>query len=169
MQIKVAGSKGCHLVMCWLLLSGIRLAASPQRPYIHEIFGPELLISWPEGQKLHEEAMELYYAGDYIGSAQKLDKAVAEAEQFSKAKEKDTAILLTTKADEVILLGDTEEANTLLLRAQQLADRVLATNHPVTARIQSERAVVFFVRGNPTEAKIALERAARMMSHMQEV
>ena len=82
-------------------MSTIGLTASPQRPYIHELFGSELLLSWPEGQKLHEEAMELYYAGDYSGSLQKLDKAVAEAERFSNAREKDMAILLTTKADKV--------------------------------------------------------------------
>ena len=133
--------------------------ASPQRPYIHELFGPELLISWPEGQRLHEQVMELYYAGDYTAAIQKLDKAIADTEQFSKAREKDTAILLTTKAEEVILLGNTEEANSLLLRAQQLADQVSLPTHPVTERIQSDRALVFFVRGNPAEAKLALERA----------
>ncbi len=136
------------------------LTASPQRPYIHELFGPELLISWPEGQNLHEEAMELYYAGDYIGSAQKLDKAVAEAERFSKARQKDMAILLATKAHGMVQMGDPKDADALLLRAQHLADQVLDAKNPVVARIQFLRGGVFLVRGDLSGARLALERAS---------
>ena len=147
------------LIMSSLLLSAGFLLASPQRPYIHELFGPELLISWPDGQIMHEEVMQLYYAGDYTAASQRLDKVIADAAQFSKAKAKDTAILLTTQAELIMLLGDTEEANTHLLSAQELADRLLPSCHPVTERIQSDRALVFLVRGNLAEARIALERA----------
>ena len=87
-----------------------RLTASPQRPYIHEFFGAAFLISWPEGQRLHEEAMELYYAGDFTATIQKLDKAVADAEQLSKAKTNDIAILLTTSAEVYLACGDMEKA-----------------------------------------------------------
>ncbi len=152
----------CLFGLAWLVNLVIVncLMASPQRPYIHELFGPELLLSWPEGQSLHEEAMELYYAGDYIGADQKLDRAVAEAERFSKAKEKDIAILLTTKAHGVFLLANPNDAGALLLQAQDLADQVLATNHPAAGRIQFLRAGVFFVSGDLPGAKLALEHAS---------
>ena len=148
------------LILFSLLMSIFGLTASSQRPYVHELFGPDFLISWPEGQKLHEEAMELYYAGDYIGSAQKLDTAVAEAERFSEAREKDVAILLTTKAQGMFQSGDTKDADALLLRAQHLADQVLDAKHPVAGRIQFVRTAVFFVRGDLPGAKLALERAS---------
>lgn len=148
------------LILYSLFMSTFGLTASPQRPYIHEIFGAELLISWPEGQKLHEEAMELFYAGDYIGSSQKLDKALVEVERSSKTREKDTAILLTTKANGVLVLGDTKDAEALLLRAQNLADPFLDAKHPVASRIQLQRAMVFFVRGDLPGAKLSLERAS---------
>ena len=147
------------LILYSLIMSPFGLIASPERPYIHELFGPEFRLSWPEGQKLHEEVMELYYAGDYISAAQKLDKAIADAEHFSKTKEKDTAILLTTKAAGVARMGDVRQADALFLKAQDLAERVLATNHPVTAHIQSARIEVLLMRGNWREAKILLEQA----------
>ena len=135
------------------------LIASPQRPYIHEIFGPELILSWPDGQKLHEEVMELYYAGNYTAATEKLDKAIADAEQFSKTREKDLAVLLTTKAQGLFLLGATKDAEALLLRAQHLADQVLDAKNPVAGRIQFVRSAIFFVRGDLPSAKLALERS----------
>ncbi len=104
--------------------------------------------------------MDLYYAGDYVASLQKLDNALAKAESFSKAKQKDMAILLATKAHFEFQLSDPKEADALLLRAQSLADQVLDASHPVTGRIQFLRGGCFFVKGDMSGAKLALERAS---------
>ncbi len=159
MRIKGIRSRTSIALFCCLLLSVIYLTASPQHPYVHELFGPDLRISWPEGQKAHEDVMELFYVGKYIPALQKLERAISDVEQFSKTKEKDAAILLTTKAQWLSLTGDTQASDTAFLRAQSLAEPVLGTNHPVTARIQLIRAEVLLLRGDLPEAKAALERA----------
>jgi CHAT domain-containing protein len=146
------------LVFRLLVLLPLGLIASPQRPLVHELFGPDLLISWVGGQKAHEEVMGLFYAGNYALALQNLDQAIADAKRLSKAKEKDAAILLTTKAQWLSFMGDTRAADEAFVQAESLAKQVLSTNHPAMARIQLIRAEVLLLRDNVPEAKLALER-----------
>src|ERR1035437_5407279 len=110
----LAGGRVTALILFSLLMSTFGLTASPQQPYIHELFGPELLISWREGQKLHENAWKDFLAGDFIAARQELDRAMEDAEWLSKSKEKDLAILLATKARVTVFFGGTREADSLL-------------------------------------------------------
>jgi len=148
----------CMLGMLGLLSVNF-LMASPQRPYTHEFFGPEFVISWAAGQKEYENVTDLFYAGNYNIALQKLGETIADADRFSKGKEKDAAILLTTKAQWLAFIGEPQESDLAFLRAQSLADRVLGTNHPIAARIQLVRAGIFLHQFSISEAKIALGRA----------
>ena len=138
--------------------------ASSLRPYIHELYGQQLLISWPGGQYLHEEGMQLFYTGDYISAMQMLDQAIINVEIFSKNKDQDMAILLSTKASVTALFSDSKQAESLILRAQGLATSVVATNSPLLARIQTVRATVLVMRGNFSEATAALQLAAAALT-----
>ncbi len=103
--------------------------------------------------------MELFYAGNYVLALQKIETAISNVEQLSKAKEKDAAILLTTKAQWLSFMGDTQGSDVAFMRAQSRAETILGTNHPVVARIQLVRAEALLLRGNVSEAKTALAHA----------
>ncbi len=136
-ETHVAEIKVAMLTVYSLLLTAFGLTASPHRPYVHELFGPDLLISLAPAQKMHEEVMDHFYDGNYVLALQKLDEAITEVERSSKAKERDAAILLTTKFQWLSFIGEIRASDTAFLRAQSLAETALSTNDSLITQFNS--------------------------------
>ena len=143
------------LISLWFILSTSGIA---QVQTIHELYGPEFLLTLKEAQELHDAAEGLYYKGDYIAAFQKLGEALTITKRSAGEEHRDVVNLLATMAEGYIIFGDPTKAAELLKTSLQMGEKVLGLKHPVIARILHDLAIVQFIQGNLPTAKSALHQ-----------
>ncbi len=139
----------------WLTCATACLAKSPT---VHELYGPEFLLSIKEAELLHEKAEELYTEAHYDEAFQSLKDALQITESALGPQHRDVANLLAIIAEGYYLAGDNDQALTLLKRSLTIGESALGTNHPVVARTLRDLSLVHRTKGNLNEGKALLNR-----------
>ncbi len=127
-------------------------------PKVHELYGPEFLLSIKEAELLHEKAEELYTEAHYDKAFQSLKDALQITEKSLGAEHRDVANLLGIMAEGYILAGDYDQALKLLKRSLTIGEAALGKNHPVVARTLRDLSRIYLDKGNLNEGKALLNR-----------
>jgi hypothetical protein len=158
---KLAGINALAPLSMSLLISLCACKAGSESPpvrdlKVHQIYGPECLISNPEAQALHEKAEALYSDGEYVRGIATLECAKRVVEQ-SKANPSDLANILTTAAEGHMVLDQINEATILLKNSLALVRSEQTTNKTVALRILRDQAFSTLLRGDTSQAPALLE------------
>ncbi len=131
--------------------------------YPQEIYGPELILSSKEAQRLHEVAYDHYYAGEFPKAIDALDQALKLTARTVGSNHCDMAILLATLADGNSAVGNADKVFELQSRCVAILKSGAHTNSILVARIQHLMAKTELERGNLTNAVTLVNRAAEVL------
>src|SRR6266404_4982794 len=143
------------LSVLWLTCAITCFGKSPK---VHELYGPEFLLSIKEAELLHEKGEELYNEADYDEAFQAFKDALRITEATLGPQHRDVANLLAIISEGYMLGGDYDQALTLLKRSLTIGESALGTNHPVVARTLRDLSRVHRMKGNLNESKALLNR-----------
>ena len=145
----------------WLACSMNVLAGNPQ---VYEVYGPDLKLSLPEVQKLHEKAWTLYFEGKYTAAWDTLNQALKITEDSFGKEHQDMAILLATAAEGHAAIGEADKVESLLDRCLSIGEKSAGRDSLIVGRILNELAGVRLAQGQTRKAEALLARFERIVN-----
>ncbi len=145
--------------LIWIFATIITVSTLGQSRKLHDVLGPDFLLSSKELENLHENAEACSDDGDFSKATQFLNQALKVARESSPPIPRDVSNILTSLAEIYFDQAEFEKAVSLLKESLALGEKSLGLDHPVVARALNVFGFIHGAKGEYDQAASSFERA----------